>query len=67
MRFLFWLIAIWLLYRLITELVLPLFDSAKKNRQQVDQFKNTQEGSLRQQPKNTAVEKEYIDFEEIKS
>jgi hypothetical protein len=69
MKFVFLLVGIWLFYRMITEWILPLQDSAKKTRQRVDHFKSKQPGEDFQpaQKNNPVGDKEYIEFEEIKS
>lgn len=60
------LIALYLLYKFVFDLLLPLVRSTKKMKQQVDDF------NARQQPHSTTKftgsgkEDDYIDYEEVK-
>lgn len=68
MSVVFWLVAGWLLYRLITELILPLYHSTGKAKQS---FQNKKQGAAANKPVEQGTarvpQKEYIDFEEIKN
>ena len=60
------LIALYLLYKFVFDLLLPLVRSTKKMKQQVDDF------NARQQPNSTTKftgsrkDDDYIDYEEVK-
>lgn len=74
-RFIFWLIIFYLLYKFITQFVLPIIGASQKIRTTMkDMQGNMHKQTTEQQPsaaapqeKQTPVDKgEYIDFEEIK-
>jgi hypothetical protein len=73
LRDLFWCIIIYLLYRFVFELVIPIaktFNKMKKTvtQMQEEQPKNNQANTSTQQTKNstTNINDEYIDYEEVK-
>jgi hypothetical protein len=69
MKLVFWLIAIWILYRLIAHVILPLTESGKKAKRQFNDIKNRQTGagSAQTSQQKASIEKDYIEFEEINS
>ena len=67
MRFVFELIAIWVLYRLVIDLVLPLFVSTRKVKNQFDNIRKDQREKENATTTTKVSSAEYIDFEEIKS
>lgn len=73
LRDLFWCIIIYLLYRFVFELVIPIaktFNKMKKTvtQMQEEQTKNNQANTSTQKTKNstTNINDEYIDYEEVK-
>ena len=71
----FWLVAIYFLYRFIFELVIPITKTISrmkttvtKMQEQQDQFHQTQQPKQTPtaKPSTTNINDEYIDFEEVK-
>lgn len=69
MKLVFWLIAAWILYRLIGDVILPLTESGKKAKRQFNDIKTrqTEAGTEASPSKKAVAEKDYIEFEEINS
>ena len=72
---LFWCFIIYLLYRFIFELVIPITKTVSKMKttvtkmqEQQEQFQHTQKPNQAQssKPSTTNINDEYIDFEEVK-
>ena len=72
---LFWCVVIYLLYRFIFELVIPITKTVSrmkttvsKMQEQQEQFQQTQKPNQAQsaKPSTTNINDEYIDFEEVK-
>ena len=72
---LFWCFIIYLLYRFIFELVIPITKTVSKMKttvtkmqEQQEQFQHTQKPNHAQsaKPSTTNINDEYIDFEEVK-
>lgn len=67
MKFVLLLIGLWVLFRFITDFLLPLNNSAKNTRQKFSDIKNNKEDHGQQSKQAPASEKDYLDFEEIRS
>ncbi len=72
---LFWVVAIYFLYRFIFELVIPITKTVSrmkttvtKMQEQQEQFNQTQhtKPTATAKPSTTNINEEYIDFEEVK-
>jgi hypothetical protein len=60
------LIALYLLYKFVFDLLLPLIRSTKKMKQQVDDFNTRQQPTSTPKSTGSRSENDYIDYEEIR-
>lgn len=71
-RFLFLVISLYFLYRLVFHLIVPVFMVARKMKQQVRNFNDQMQSGFQEpanpvkQPNPEVKTGEYIDFEEVK-